>query len=134
MKTIYVSDLLSENQMERNIVLSGWLASRRHIGKVMFLDISDSTGTIQAVVERGNIQDEIFKIALRVPLESGIEIKGKITKGDNGVVSCSGEELYGHIGEIKTSYWGTFTILYVGVKNFTGFVIRIPLLYDYYVA
>ncbi|MBU4338072.1 hypothetical protein KKD57_00760 [Patescibacteria group bacterium] len=43
MKTIYVNDLLLENQTEKDIVLSGWLSSRRHIGKVIFLDISDST-------------------------------------------------------------------------------------------
>ena len=80
MKTIYVNDLLLENQTEKDIVLSGWLSSRRHIGKVIFLDISDSTGTIQAVIEKNNMPSKMFNIALRAPLESGVSVKGRIAK------------------------------------------------------
>jgi asparaginyl-tRNA synthetase len=86
MKATYVGDLTStssENQQESEVVLSGWLSNRRHIGKVMFLDISDSTGTIQTVIEKGNISDEMFNTALRAPIESGIEVRGKLTKNSN---------------------------------------------------
>ena len=82
MKTIYISDLLSGNQTGNN-VLSGWLSNRRHIGGVIFLDISDSTGMIQAIIEKRKISGVIFNAALRVSLESSIEVRGNMQKNSN---------------------------------------------------
>jgi len=86
MKTTYVSDLISKSsefQQESEVILSGWLSNRRHIGKVIFLDISDSTGTIQVVIEKSNILNKMFNIALHTPIESGVEVRGKLTKNTN---------------------------------------------------
>lgn len=86
MKEIYVSDLMSEHQQGKEVILSGWLSNRRHIGKVIFLDISDSTGTIQAVIEKGSIPNEIFNTAIHIPTESGIEVKGMLVKNNKNVI------------------------------------------------
>ncbi|MBU2545279.1 asparagine--tRNA ligase [Patescibacteria group bacterium] len=84
MKTIYISDLLSSNQTG-NVILSGWLSNRRHVGKIVFLDISDSTGTIQATLEKGNVSGKMFSIALHTSLESSVEVKGKLNSSPSEI-------------------------------------------------
>lgn len=82
MKSLYVSDLLSR-EAGVDVVLSGWLKSRRHSGGIYFLDVSDSTGVIQIVVESGRIGKDYFDEIGRIPLESSIEISGKVVSHTN---------------------------------------------------
>ena len=51
MKNVYISDI---HQMPSgdNITLYGWISGRRKNKKILFLDIADSTGSIQIVVEK----------------------------------------------------------------------------------
>jgi len=56
------------------------------------------------------------------------------TKGDNGIVNCSFDNLYGHLGEIHTSFFGVHAVLHFGIRKFTGFRIRVPLGNDYYIG
>jgi len=83
MKELYVKDLLKQNCTEKEIVLSGWLSAKRSHKKLIFLNISDSTGTIQAVINKDNISNNEFESANNIPLESAIEIYGKTVIGCN---------------------------------------------------
>jgi asparaginyl-tRNA synthetase len=82
MKELFVSDLLARNPGE-SVTLQGWLARRRHQGKILFMDIADSTGAMQAVVEQTAVGDEAFECALKVPLESGVGVSGLLSNGAN---------------------------------------------------
>lgn len=82
MKNVYVSDLL-ERQAGVDVVLPCWLRSRRHSGGICFLDVMDSTGLIQTVVERNRVGEEEFDAAGRIPLESAIEVSGKVVSHSN---------------------------------------------------
>lgn len=81
MKEVYVSDLLQSSGSEVEVVLSGWVCAKRHQGKVLFLDVCDSTGKIQVVVAESNVPPETFQLAKKLSVESGITVKG--------VVACS---------------------------------------------
>lgn len=47
MKEVFVSDILQSNGGDVTVELSGWIGAKRDQGKVIFLDICDSTGTYQ---------------------------------------------------------------------------------------
>lgn len=70
MKEIYIKDL-EEN---KNIELYCWISNKRRIKNTLFLDVYDSTGTIQAIANRSNCinYDELVKIGK----ESAIKIDG----------------------------------------------------------
>jgi asparaginyl-tRNA synthetase len=83
MKTCFVSDFLAANPGGA-ATLHGWLRSRRRQGKIVFLDISDSTGTIQVIVELSAVTREEFESASKISLESGVSITGTLVDSVKG--------------------------------------------------
>lgn len=77
MKTVFVKDLLA-NPAGADVGLSAWVATRRKGGNVVFLDLVDSTGKIQAIFDRSQIEAEVFAFAETVPTESAIHIRGRL--------------------------------------------------------
>ncbi|MFA5091624.1 MAG: OB-fold nucleic acid binding domain-containing protein [Candidatus Paceibacterota bacterium] len=47
MKEIYIKDI--KNLIGQEIELYGWVETRRDHGKIIFIDLKDSTGTVQTV-------------------------------------------------------------------------------------
>ena len=82
MKKIFVSDLHALPAGVA-VVLPCWLKARRHSGGICFLDVVDSTGQIQVVVEKKAFPAEYFDAIGRIPLESAIEITGAVVSHPN---------------------------------------------------
>lgn len=86
MKKLYVNDLLhldvSVNGAE--IKLFGWVCARRRQGKVLFLDVCDSTGKIQVTISKSNVTLEEFQLAKRISVEAGVAVNGTLTFTTNG--------------------------------------------------
>lgn len=82
MKQLYISDLLMHGG-NAEVVLPCWLRSRRASGGIHFLDVVDSTGTVQVVVERDNLSADDFALAPRIALESAIEVRGNLVRHSN---------------------------------------------------
>ena len=57
----------------------GWIKSRRNHGTMMFLDIEDSTGSIQVVLSKAEMDSWSFGEARSTPVESAVEIEGVLT-------------------------------------------------------
>jgi len=76
MKSIYVGDLLA-GPPDVAVALQCWLKARRASGGICFLDLTDSTGQIQGVVEKKRLNSG-FEPILRIPLESAIEVSGEV--------------------------------------------------------
>jgi len=56
MKTVYVKDLLRGSKREGAAVeLLCWVKARRNLGQLVFLDLCDSTGTIQAITKDARV-------------------------------------------------------------------------------
>jgi len=83
-KMVYVRDLLNGTAEGDEVFLQGWLRSKRQHGKLLFLDVVDSTGVIQAVADGSTFTKEELGAISITPNESGIEVKGKI-RVHNGV-------------------------------------------------
>jgi asparaginyl-tRNA synthetase len=62
----------------REVELSGWLANRRSSGKIHFLLVRDGTGTVQAVMSRGDVPAEAFEAADHLPQESSLTLAGTV--------------------------------------------------------
>lgn len=77
MKKLCVVDLLhlkSDTQVE----LYGWVKARRKHNQVIFLDVCDSTGSIQVVVANTSNDQGLFEVARRVSPESAIKVDGSL--------------------------------------------------------
>jgi asparaginyl-tRNA synthetase len=82
MKQLYIRDLLTHGG-NAEVVLPCWLRSRRTSGGIYFLDVVDSTGIVQVVVEKGNTSADDFSTAEKVLLESAIEVRGDLVRHAN---------------------------------------------------
>jgi nondiscriminating aspartyl-tRNA synthetase len=68
---------LAQN-IEKGVTINGWIHIRRDHGKLIFLDIRDSTGLVQGVVLPN--QEEAHKVAETLRPEWVVTIEGKVNK------------------------------------------------------
>ncbi len=60
------------------VTLRGWLALRRSSGKVHFLQLRDGTGTIQCVMGKRDVPEEVFALTDHLPQETALEVTGSV--------------------------------------------------------
>ncbi len=77
----------------QTVTLQGWLQLKTGKGKLQFLRVRDGTGVIQAVVFRGNVSEEDFETAKRIPLESSLIITGTVKADERAPGIPGGFEL-----------------------------------------
>ncbi|MBY0473370.1 asparagine--tRNA ligase [Patescibacteria group bacterium] len=82
MKQLYVRDI-NNRAANVDVSLQGWLRARRRSGDILFLDVVDSTGLIQCVLERSRATKELFSLARHVKPESAIEVCGTVVSHAN---------------------------------------------------
>ncbi len=81
---IYISEIGQYENQE--ITLKAWLYNKRSSGKLHFLQLRDGTAEIQAVVFKGNVSDEVFALADKIPQESSVEVVGTVKKHDRSKI------------------------------------------------
>jgi len=89
MKPVYVEEIA--NYRGQTVTIRGWLYQKRGSGKLQFLQVRDGTGTIQCVVERSRVGDELFALADRLSQESALEVAGSVHEDQR---SSLGHELH----------------------------------------
>ncbi|HXJ32952.1 MAG TPA: asparagine--tRNA ligase [Candidatus Eisenbacteria bacterium] len=60
------------------VTLRGWLAQRRSSGKLHFLQVRDGTGTIQCVMGKSDVPEDVFLLADHLPQETSLEVDGVV--------------------------------------------------------
>lgn len=78
MKKVYAVDLLNRTSSGAQVELYGWVKARRRHNHVVFLDVCDSTGTVQSVVDETN--EELFGLAKRINQETAVKVVGILTE------------------------------------------------------
>jgi len=68
------------DSLDKKATLKGWLYNKRSSGGIIFLEIRDGTGFIQAVVSKNEVDQKTWETAQRITQESSIEITGKVTE------------------------------------------------------
>ena len=54
--------------------LSGWLYNKRSSGKIKFLQVRDGTGTVQAVMVKSELPEDIFALYGELTQESSLKV------------------------------------------------------------
>src|SRR5262245_41105888 len=60
------------------VTLAGWVALKTEKGKLVFIRLRDGTGTIQCVVFKKNVSEEVFAAAQSLALESSCRVTGTV--------------------------------------------------------
>jgi asparaginyl-tRNA synthetase len=77
---VYVSDVAKHEAQE--VTLRGWLYHSTSKGKLIFLQVRDGTGTIQAVVFKKNVAPEIFGLAASLAQEASVSVTGTVSRDE----------------------------------------------------
>ena len=78
MKRTKYCGLFSESDIGKTVVACGWTSTKRDMGGVIFLDLTDREGTLQVVLDAAKIPEAQFKTAEELRSQSVIEVEGII--------------------------------------------------------
>jgi aspartyl-tRNA synthetase len=84
-RTYYCGEV-PESAIGEKVVLKGWVAKRRDLGGVIFIDLRDRTGVVQ-IVFNPELSAEALAIAERVRSEYVLDITGKVVLRDEDTVN-----------------------------------------------
>ncbi|MDD3168396.1 MAG: aspartate--tRNA ligase [Eubacteriales bacterium] len=77
MKRTHMCGVLTEKNIDENVVLNGWIQKRRNLGGLIFCDLRDKTGIVQIVFD-DTIPEELFQKADSLRSEFVVGIKGTV--------------------------------------------------------
>nr|MDA3868883.1 OB-fold nucleic acid binding domain-containing protein [Gammaproteobacteria bacterium] len=76
---------ITEEFLDQEVTLCGWVNRRRDHGGVIFIDLRDREGVVQVVFDPDRA--EIFQMAERVRNEYVLQVKGKVRARDESAVN-----------------------------------------------
>jgi asparaginyl-tRNA synthetase len=79
---ITIDDIRKNNLVNKEVILRGWVWNVRSSGKIKFIVLRDGTGFIQLVVEKNNVDENVFEIVEKLTQESVIEIRGIVVENN----------------------------------------------------
>ena len=98
------------NNVGENVTLYGWVAKKRNLGGLIFIDLRDRSGIIQLVVKPEN---KFYKIAETLKSEYVIKVEGVITEREsknNNIDTGEIEVIVNNLEILNTSIELPFTI------------------------
>jgi lysyl-tRNA synthetase class 2 len=87
------ADLEPGVETDTEVAVAGRVMLRRSFGKLLFLTLSDVSGTIQVFVERGTMGDERFEAASEVDLGDWVGATGRVMTTKKGELSVKPGEV-----------------------------------------
>lgn len=78
MKRNNVCGEIRKNDVNKEVVLSGWVSRRRDHGGLIFVDLRDRSGIVQIVFDEATLGAESFKSAETLRNEFVIQVKGNV--------------------------------------------------------
>ncbi|MBN2423628.1 MAG: asparagine--tRNA ligase [Calditrichaceae bacterium] len=77
-QTVTISEISKYNGQE--VTIQGWLYNMRSSGKLRFLLVRDGSATIQCVVFKNDVSEEIFTNVDKLTQESSLRVTGKVAE------------------------------------------------------
>ena len=74
-KRTHMCGLVTENDINKEIIIMGWVAKERNLGSIIFMDIRDTTGIVQIVINESDNQELFDKVKI-VRSEFVVAVKG----------------------------------------------------------
>jgi len=81
-KTLWVSDVLSGSHTNSTVELKGWIKRHRSSGKIVFMTLRDSTGEIQCVAKKVDMDETQYEDIKNSLIETSVLLIGKIKTDD----------------------------------------------------
>ncbi len=85
-----IKNILNGKLEGKDILIKGWLVTKRSSGGVQFLMIRDGTGVIQSTIHKEKTSETVFHDAERLTQESSVEVNGTVLRDER---APSGYEL-----------------------------------------
>ncbi|KXT76078.1 aspartate--tRNA ligase [Streptococcus sp. DD12] len=76
-RSMYAGDV-RENQIGQTLTLKGWVARRRNLGGLIFIDLRDRQGLVQLVVNPEEVSSDVVDLAESLRSEYVIEVTGRV--------------------------------------------------------
>ena len=80
-RTLYCGELREEHIGQR-VTIMGWVQKQRNKGSLIFLDIRDRKGVVQAVLSQDQATEETFEKASRIRSEYVVAVTGIVKARD----------------------------------------------------
>lgn len=77
---------IRKSNVEQEVLLKGWVQTRRDLGELIFIDLRDRSGVVQ-VVFNAEFDQEALATADSVRSEYVLEVKGKVVERDSETVN-----------------------------------------------
>ena len=74
--------MLTIKDVEKEVILAGWVQKIRNLGSMIFIDLRDEFGITQVVVSN-EIQEKYAKVVENVVSECVIRVTGKVVERSN---------------------------------------------------
>jgi len=86
MNKIYVEDIA--NWVGKEATIRGWLYNMRSSGKLHFLQVRDGTGTVQCVVSKSDVPEDVFERCASLTQESAVTVTGTVREDPRSPIGC----------------------------------------------
>lgn len=70
----------------KKVTLKGWVYNKRSSKKLHFIQLRDGSGTIQCVVFKGDVSEELFSAAEALTQETSLTITGEVRKDERSAI------------------------------------------------
>lgn len=87
LKRTHMCGELDVEHIGQRVALNGWVQKRRDLGGLVFLDIRDRTGVVQAVVD-GEVSEDAFEKAQSIRSEYVISVSGTVVARKEDAVNA----------------------------------------------
>jgi len=78
-RTNYAGNI-TEEYLNQEVTVKGWVAKRRNLGGLIFIDLRDREGIVQIVVNPETATKEIVEVADKARNEYVLEVTGKVVE------------------------------------------------------
>ena len=75
---------LRKEDLDKEIIISGWINKKRDHGNILFIDLRDNYGITQCIIDKEN---KNFEELEKIQLETVIKIQGKVIKRSSETVN-----------------------------------------------
>lgn len=80
MLTVPIHEFSKHVAEEEEVAIRGWVANIRSSGKVMFLQMRDGSGFVQAVVSQQQVPQSVWEVSQTLTIESSLEATGIVAR------------------------------------------------------
>ncbi|MDT2742404.1 aspartate--tRNA ligase [Lactococcus garvieae] len=113
MKRTNYAGNITEEYLNQEVTVKGWVAKRRNLGGLIFIDLRDREGIVQIVVNPETAAKEIVEVADKARNEYVLEVTGKVVEraSKNENIKTGGIEIEAnHMQILSTSKTTPFEI------------------------